>query len=131
MKFFYRSSFFILMENGLPVAGLFEKAAYFLGWREIFIIKGDSMLPTLRQGDLVFINPSVKPKIGDIVLFRHPFKQSVKAVKRLARITADGRYFLVGDNILESSDSRSFGAISVKDVLGVAACRYGGKKREP
>lgn len=119
------------MDNGLPEADFFEKAAYFLGWREIFIIKGDSMLPTLKQGDLVFINPSAKPKIGDIVLFRHPFKQSVKAVKRLAQITADGRYFLVGDNALESADSRSFGAIRAKDVLGVAVCRFDEKYREP
>lgn len=114
------------MDNGLPEAGFFEKAAYFLGWREIFIIEGDSMLPTLKQGDCVFINPSAKPKVGDIVLFRHPFKQSVNVVKRLAQITSDGRYFLVGDNALESTDSRSFGAISAKDILGVAVCRFDG-----
>ena len=112
------------MENELPKADFFEKDAYSRGWREIFIIEGDSMLPTLKQGDCVFINPSAKPKVGDIVLFLHPFKQSVKVVKRLAQITSDGRYFLVGDNALESTDSRSFGAISAKDILGVAVCRF-------
>lgn len=114
------------MDNGLPEADFFEKAAYFLGWREIFIIEGDSMLPTLKEGDCVFINPSAKPKVGDIVLFRHPFKQSVNVVKRLAQITPDGRYFLLGDNALESTDSRSFGAIAAKDILGVAVCRFDG-----
>lgn len=112
------------MENGLPEAGFFEKAKYFFGWREIFAIEGDSMQPTLKKGDCVFINPKAEPKAGDIVLFRHPYKKSVKAIKRLAQITEDGKYLVVGDNKFESSDSRTFGAIAAKDILGVAVCRF-------
>ena len=110
------------MENSLPEADLFEKAAYFLGWREIFIIEGDSMLPALKPGDCVFINPYVSLEAGDIVLARHPFRQDVHIVKRLREITPDGAYFLVGDNLPESTDSRSFGAISKKDIVGKAVC---------
>jgi nickel-type superoxide dismutase maturation protease len=112
------------MKNGLPKAGWLEKAAYILGWRKIFLVEGNSMLPTLSHGDCVFINPRLKPQIGDIVLARHPFKQSVNIIKRVGEITADGRFFLVGDNAPESTDSRSFGAIQAKDILGVAVSRF-------
>ncbi len=112
------------MKNGLPEAGFFEKAKYFFGWRDIFIIEGDSMSPTLKQGDRIFINRKAEPKSGDIVLFRHPYKKNVKAVKRLAQITEDGKYYVLGDNKFESNDSRSFGAIPAKDILGVAVCRF-------
>lgn len=81
------------------------------------------MLPVLKDGDLVLINPRTELKIGDIVLAQHPFKQSVKIIKRIKEITAEGRYFLVGDNLSESSDSRSFGSLAAKDILGVAVCR--------
>lgn len=111
------------MKNGLPEADWIETAAYYLGWREIFRIEGDSMLPVLKNGEFVFINPYLEPQIGDIVLARHPFKQSVKIVKRLKEITSEGKFFLGGDNAPESTDSRSFGAIQAKDILGVAVCR--------
>jgi nickel-type superoxide dismutase maturation protease len=114
------------MKKELPEADFFEKAAYFLGWRDIFIIEGDSMLPTLKTGDCVFINSDQKPEIGDIVLFRHPYVQNVNVVKRLAEITAEGNFVVLGDNPPESTDSRNFGAILAKDILGVAVCRFDG-----
>jgi nickel-type superoxide dismutase maturation protease len=111
------------MENELPLINLFEKILFFLGWREIFLVEGDSMFPTLKDGDFVLINPYAEPKTGNIVLAQHPFKQSVKIVKRLKEITAEGRFFLVGDNLPESTDSRSFGAIARKDILGKVESR--------
>lgn len=109
--------------NSLPEVDWFEKIAYLLGWREIFAIEGDSMYPALRDGDRVLINPHDKVRVGDIVLANHPFKSSVRIIKRVAEILDDGRYFLVGDNALESTDSRSFGALRPEDVLGRATCR--------
>lgn len=111
------------MEKELPEADWLEKAAYFLGWREIFLIEGDSMAPALEDGDYVFINPRAKLRVGDIALARHPFKQSVMIIKRIAEISPEGNYFLVGDNAPGSSDSRGFGAISAKDIIGKAVCR--------
>ncbi len=111
------------MKNKLPTADFFEKAKYFLGWRDIFIIEGDSMLPTLKSGDCVLIDPESKPEIGDIVFFRHPFIQNVNVVKRLAEITPEGNYIVLGDNPPESTDSRNFGAISPKNILGAAVSR--------
>ena len=94
-----------------------------MGESRIFCVEGDSMLPDLKEGDLVLINPQAELQIGDIVLARHPFKQSVKIIKRVSEILSGERYFLVGDNLAESSDSRSFGAISAKDILGKAEAR--------
>jgi nickel-type superoxide dismutase maturation protease len=111
------------MENELPEAGWMERIAYFLGWREIFLIEGDSMFPALKRGDFVLINPRADLRTGDIALARHPFKQSVKIIKRIREISPERKYFLVGDNLSESTDSRSFGAIPAKDILGKAVCR--------
>lgn len=114
------------MKKELPEADFFEENSYFSGRHEIFIIKGNSMLPALRTGDCVLIDPELEPEIGDIVLFRHPFIQNLKAVKRLAGITPEGNCIVLGDNPAESTDSRSYGAIRPEDVLGVAVCRFDG-----
>ncbi len=111
------------METGLPKADWLEEIAYICGFREIFLVEGDSMFPALKDGDLVLINPYADLAIGDIVLAQHPFKQSVKIIKRIKEISPEGKYYLVGDNPSGSSDSRSFGAISAKDILGKAVCR--------
>lgn len=111
------------MENELPEADLWEQLAYLCGFREIFLVQGESMLPALKDGDLVLINPYAEPQTGDIVLARHPFKKSVQIIKRIREISPEGSYFLVGDNAGESTDSRSFGAIRAKDILGKAVSR--------
>ena len=108
------------MNKELPDANWLEEIAYIGGFREIFKIEGNSMFQALKNGDLVLINPSAELEIGDIVLARHPFKQSVKIIKRIAEILSGEKYILLGDNLDESSDSREFGAISAKDILGKA-----------
>jgi nickel-type superoxide dismutase maturation protease len=118
-----RNPILILMEKGLPEADWMEEIAYVCGFREIFRIEGDSMLPVLKDGDLVLINPQAELAIGDIVLAQHPFKQSVKIIKRIAEILPGERYILLGDNLAESADSRQFGAIAAKDILGKAEAR--------
>ena len=81
------------------------------------------MLPTLKDGDAVLIDPKAEVEVGDIVLANHPFKQSVKILKRISEISADDKFSLTGDNADESSDNRSFGEISKKDILGKVSCR--------
>lgn len=111
------------MENELPDDTWLDEIAFVAGLRDIFRVEGDSMLPALAPGDLVLINPHADLEIGDIVLARHPFKQSVKIIKRIAEILPGERYVLLGDNLDESSDSRSFGAIPAKDILGKAEAK--------
>jgi nickel-type superoxide dismutase maturation protease len=111
------------MGNELPKADLSEEIAYQHGLREVFLIEGDSMLPTLKSGEVILINPRADLCVGDIVLARHPYKKSVKMVKRIEQILPDERYFLIGDNPAASTDSRTFGAVSLKYILGKAVAR--------
>ena len=111
------------MENGLRDDDRLDEVAYVAGLRDIFRVEGDSMLPVLKDGDLVLINPHADLQVGDIVLAQHPFKQSVKIIKRIAEILSGERYILLGDNLDESSDSRNFGAIAAKDILGKAEAK--------
>jgi nickel-type superoxide dismutase maturation protease len=111
------------MENELPEAGWKEKILFYLGKRRAILVEGDSMLPTLKNGDGILIDADAKISAGDIILAKHPFKKSVIILKRLAEIDENGNYFLVGDNPAESTDSRTFGAISAKHILGKAVCR--------
>ena len=81
------------------------------------------MAPTLLDGQAVLIDPRGKIKAGDIVLANHPYKQSVKILKRIDKINANGSCELAGDNEAESTDSRTFGPILSKDILGKVVCR--------
>lgn len=100
-----------------------DRILYFLGRRRAFLVAGDSMLPTLNDGDVVLIDPTNDISRGDIVVAQHPYKQSVKVLKRVSDIDADGRFHLTGDNPAESTDSRAFGTVSLEYVYGKAVCR--------
>ncbi len=56
--------------------------------------------------------------MDDIVLARHPFVRDTEIVKRVLRIEEGDRVFLVGEDPVESSDSRGFGALAPESVLG-------------
>jgi nickel-type superoxide dismutase maturation protease len=109
----------------LPEANWKERALFFLGRRKGFLVEGNSMLPALKDGDAVLINTKAKAAAGDIVLANHPFKKSVKILKRVKEFDEKGDLFLVGDNreLLESSDSRAFGAVPLKYLIGKVTCR--------
>lgn len=95
---------------------------FFAGRRQAFLVDGDSMLPTLKSGDAVLVDKKAKVKVGDLVLAEHPYKSSVKLVKRVTDIAPDG-YVISGDNPAESTDSRAFGAVSIESILGRVVCK--------
>lgn len=106
------------MHDEIPVAGFGEWLKWLFGLRIGMRIEGSSMLPTLRPGDKVLIDPKAIVRVGDIVLTSHPFRSSIRTIKRLRSIEPDGRLFLIGDNAAESTDSRTFGLVAEKDVIG-------------
>lgn len=87
-----------------------------LGWYKWIQISGNSMFPRLKEGDTTYVSLIAytyrKPKVDDIVLAKHPFMKEC-IVKKIQSIESneDGskRYYLIGENLLESTDSRSFG----------------------
>lgn len=107
----------------LPEAGFYEIALVFLGSRHKYICEGKSMNPTLKDGEVVLVDRAAKIEAGDIVVARHPVEQNSEIVKRVARINEHGHYFLVGDNLEDSNDSRHFGAVTREYIKGKVVAR--------
>ena len=111
------------MQDGLPLVNWKNKISLLFARLIGFRVAGNSMSPTLENGSAVLIKPSTDFQIGDIVLANHPFKQSVKILKRINSVLPEGTYYLTGDNPAESTDSRTFGSIKGNDMIGKAVCR--------
>lgn len=68
-------------------------------------VSGESMSPTLSEGDILLYAKWGQPEIGEIVLLDVPALDRL-LVKRISEESA-GRYFVLGDNAEESEDSRN------------------------
>ncbi len=83
-----------------------------------FKVSGHSMEPRIKNGEEVLVTGIIylfkKPKISDIVAFK---KDKKVLIKRIIRIDGD-KYFVAGDNTNDSLDSKTFGLISKKQILG-------------
>ncbi len=95
----------------------------FIGKRQRYRVTGDSMSPFLQDGDEVLLVRISGPKTGDVVVAKHPYKRTVKILKRVSRIDRHGAIFLLGDNPTESTDSRTFGAVQAIDICGKVVCK--------
>lgn len=82
-----------------------------------FKIEGNSMYPTFKSGDAVLINKLAYffgiPKIGDIVVL----KRQKYIIKRIVKVKGR-KVFIIGDNKKESTDSRNFGWVEKKEIVG-------------
>ena len=111
------------MNSELRYATWKDRLLWLLGRRQAFRVEGDSMLPTINAGDVVLLETAVKLAIGDIVLAEHPYRKGVNILKRVTEIDLNGNLSLTGDKASESTDSRSFGAVSVKSIVGRVVCK--------
>ncbi len=107
----------------LPKATFYEIALIFFGSRHQYVCEGKSMYPTLRDGEKVLVDRAAKIKAGDIIVARHPIEQTSEIVKRVKEINERGNYFLVGDNLEDSNDSRHFGAVTKEYIKGKVVAR--------
>ena len=82
-------------------------------------IHGDSMWPTLKDGDCVEAIQGRTPVVGDIVIAHHPMKK-MTVIKRVKRIQPDG-LFIEGDNPdpIGSEDSHNFGPVPVSSIIAI------------
>lgn len=82
-----------------------------------FKIKGNSMNPTFKSGDAVLVNRLAyffgTPKVGNIIVL----KRQKYIIKRITAIKKE-QVFVIGDNKKESTDSRKFGWIDRKEIVG-------------
>lgn len=74
------------------------------------------MEPTLVAGTRIIVWKYSSLRIRDIVVFRDPLTELL-AVKRITKIKKE-EYFLEGDNKKESTDSRDFGWVFKRKILG-------------
>lgn len=86
---------------------------------EIIVVRGDSMLPTLNDGDYVLIDK--KPKyyfLGDICVLTPPNELNL-VVKRITKMNLQiSEYWFLGDNRNNSKDSRYYGWVKEEQIEG-------------
>jgi nickel-type superoxide dismutase maturation protease len=87
------------------------------------VVEGDSMRPTLLPGDRVVALGWRRPRPGELVAARDPRDARRVIVKRVVTAGDDGPT-LAGDNPEASTDSRTFGAVPWKLVVGRVVYRY-------
>jgi phage repressor protein C with HTH and peptisase S24 domain len=77
-------------------------------------VKGWSMKPTLKPDKLVAVSRRLKLKTGVIVVAKVDGRD---VVKRIAKLKHD-KVFLVGDNLINSHDSRNYGWLNQDKIIG-------------
>ena len=89
-------------------------------------VTGRSMLPTLRDGDLLVIDRRRAPRAGDMAVVRLPDghgRPRPLSVKRLAHRESDGGWWIDSDNPAEGVTSFDVGALRSSAVRAIVIGR--------
>ena len=81
------------------------------------VVEGRSMEPTLAPGDRLLVIRVAHPRPGHVVAVRDPRGGRRLLVKRISALRDDG-VVLRGDNPGASTDSRTFGTVPPRAVVG-------------
>jgi nickel-type superoxide dismutase maturation protease len=103
-------------------------------WRPFRVeVEGESMSPTLEPGDYLIAVRSRSVRRGSLVVVEHPDRPGYEIVKRVAavpgervddRVLGPNEYWITGDNLDGSTDSRTFGPIGREAISGQILLRY-------
>lgn len=89
-----------------------------------FKISGHSMEPLIKNKSTVLATNVLylftSPKVNDIIIFE---KNKKYFVKRISNIK-NKKYFVIGDNMKDSLDSRKFGSILRNQILGKVIFKF-------
>ncbi|MGK7934648.1 MAG: nickel-type superoxide dismutase maturation protease [Xenococcaceae cyanobacterium] len=112
----------------LPESNYLELLFWTLRKRKRFRVTGLSMTPLVQPGEevLVDLNAYQKsfPQVGEVVIATHPYYADLNIIKRVVSVAKDGSCFLQGENLVESSDSRFFGMVTLDQILGRVTSRF-------
>jgi len=89
-----------------------------------FVVRDTSMRPAFDPGDRVLVARWLHPRRGDVVVARDPEQHSLFLVKRVASIEPNGDLALHADNPNVSRDSRHFGPVPRRLIIGRVIYRY-------
>lgn len=91
-----------------------------------FVVFGNSMAPTFAANDKLFVSKLLykimSPKVDDVVVLTDPRDKRL-ILKKVDGVFGD-KYFVVGENLTESTDSRTFGAVNKRQIVGKVLFRY-------
>ncbi len=82
------------------------------------------MMPSIHPGEIVIFKPTNKNKNpllirnGSVIVLQHPLLSNKVIIKRVYKVTSTGLE-VRGDNAQSSTDSRQFGLVNTRQVLGV------------
>ena len=94
----------------------------------LIAVEGHSMRPALEPGDRLLVVRRRRYRVGDVVALPDPREPSRIVVKRVAQIEGD-RLVVHGDAPASSTDSRAFGPVPARSVIGRALLRYAPPER--
>lgn len=86
-------------------------------------VTGPSMRPTLEPGDRLLVLTGRRIRPGDLVALADPRQPARTLVKRVGRVE-EGSLTVLGDDPAASTDSRTFGPVPRRTILGRAVYRY-------
>ncbi len=117
VKEFLREFRLVLILLVLAIA-LFVVKQYFFG---IVKVDGNSMYPTLKDGEYVLMKITDDVEVGDIVVLHVDYEYEMESeyiIKRVAEIAEDGSVYVLGDNSEVSFDSRHCGYFPKEIIRG-------------
>ena len=83
------------------------------------IVRGFSMSPALGDRDRLIVRYGDSYAPGDVIVFSHQGRNDIKRIDHIN----DSGVFVLGDNDVASLDSRKYGYINPKEILGKAIYR--------
>lgn len=119
----------MLMIETVKESNYWELLLWLLRKRKRFRVTGLSMTPLLQPGEEILVDfyayHQSFPQVGELVVAIHPYYSDLHIIKRVVSVADDGSCFLQGDNLAQSTDSNSFGMVSIEKIRGRVTSRLG------